>query len=345
MKVAILTPTFCKFSGPDRVAENEAEERTAKGDEVTVFAFKGDIQPKNYKVKYLGMPKNSTLERAYRLFFFLDILKIMKTAKMLQEYDETVSFLYPMTIIAATANKYYHKRYIYYNVGVAYPKLFESLTERIYMKLFNTFTNFTVKNADQAISISNFLREELKRETGLESKVKYVKVNAKEYNKNIGREKAEGVIRRHNLTKPILLYVGRLSPHKGAHLLLEAFEKIAASFPTATLVITGKPTFDKYSKKLNKASEKINKSGKGKVIFTGFVPDEELPHYFAACDLYTTATLWEGFDIPAVHAQMCGKKVVAFEVGSHPEVVKEGILVKEGDINGFAEATIKLLKN
>ena len=78
-------------------------------------------------------------------------------------------------------------------------------------------------------------------------------------------------------------------------------------------------------------------------IFTGFVPDEELPYYYGACDLYVTASLWEGFDMPAVEAQLCGKKVVAFDIGSHPEVVKKGKLVREGDVKGFAEAVVKVL--
>ncbi len=40
----------------------------------------------------------------------------------------------------------------------------------------------------------------------------------------------------------------------------------------------------------------------------------------------------------------CGKKVVAFDVCSHPEVVTNGVLVKKDDIAGFANAIIKLLK-
>lgn len=338
MKVALLTPTFFRFSGPDRVVENEAEEHVSKGDEVTVITFKGDIKPNGYKVVQLGMPSNPTLERLYRLFFFIDIFKVIRAAKIVQEFDEVISFLYPMTIIGTIASKYYKRRYVYYNMGVAYPRLFGSLFERAYMRLFNALTNFTVKNADDAISISNFLRQQLKNETWLDSKVKYVKVDSNSYNKNLSGGKIAAVVKKHGLKKPVLLYVGRLSPHKGIHLLLEAFRIIKKRIPAATLVVVGKPTFDSYSKKLKEISKEI-----GSVIFTGFVPDEELPYYFGACDLYTTASLWEGFDIPAVSAQMCGKKVVAFDVGSHPEFVKDGILVKEGDVKAFAEAVLKLL--
>jgi len=68
-----------------------------------------------------------------------------------------------------------------------------------------------------------------------------------------------------------------------------------------------------------------------------------LPCYYAACDLYVTASLWEGFNLPIAEAQACGKRVVAFNIGSHPEVVKNGILVEKGSTSKFAEAVIKLL--
>ena len=103
MKIALLTPTFSQFSGPDRVVENEAKEYLAKGHKVTVFTFRSNIKGKGYEVVELGMPRNSTLERLYRLFFFADIFKIMKVSKMLREYDQVVSFLYPMTILGTTA--------------------------------------------------------------------------------------------------------------------------------------------------------------------------------------------------------------------------------------------------
>ncbi len=344
MKVAILTPTFFEYSGPDRVVENEAEEYVKNGDTVTVFTFKSDIKPKGYNVVELGMPSNPTLEITYRLLFFLDIFKVINTAKQLKDYDLAISFLYPMTILGATAKRYFKTKHVYYNVGVAYPRLFTSFTERTYMNLFNVLTNFTVKNADAAVSISDFLRKELKREVGLDSKVKYVKVDGKVYNAKLDKSKIAAITKKHSLKKPVLLYVGRLSPHKGVHLLLEAFRRIKEKIPAATLVIVGKPTFDNYSKRLAAMAEEINRKSSNSVIFTGFVSDEELPYYFGACDVYTTGTLWEGFDIPAVSAQMCGKKVVAFDVGSHPEVVKKGILVKEGDVTGFADAVVKLLK-
>ncbi|MBI2142993.1 glycosyltransferase family 4 protein [Candidatus Woesearchaeota archaeon] len=301
MKVAILTPTFSKFSGPDRVVYNEATEMAQKGYEVSVITFKtdfeaGQLQKKGIKVEVLGIPKNPMLERLYRLFFFADIFKVNKIVKKLQQFDETVSFLYPMTLPAMLAKKRMGQRlkYVYYDVGVAYPQLFDSFFERAYMKIFGAFTKMTVKNADAAISISKFCRQELKKETGLDSAVKYVKIDTKRFNKNTAaryKKEAAAVAKKHNLKKPVLLYVGRISPHKGVHLLLQAFKLIKEKIPAATLVVVGKHTFPKYSRQLQKTATKI-----GGVVFTGFVADEELPAYYCACDAYVTASMWEGFD-------------------------------------------------
>jgi len=58
---------------------------------------------------------------------------------------------------------------------------------------------------------------------------------------------------------------------------------------------------------------------------------ETLKNCFAACDIYCTASKWEGFNIPVVAAQANGKPVVAYNVGAHPEVIldrKTGFLVE-----------------
>ena len=284
------------------------------------------------------------LERIYRLLFFLDIPKVMRIADRLSGFDEAVSFLYPMTLPAMIAKKRMRQRlkYVYYDVGVAYPQLFDSFLERAYMRVFAAFTKITIKNADSAVSISKFLSSELKKETGLESTVKYVKIDTKRFNSKTTANYRKGiaaVAKKNSLSKPVLLYVGRISPHKGVHLLLDAFRIIKEKIPAATLVVVGKHTFQKYSEQLQEKAGKI-----GGVVFAGFVPDEELPAYYGACDAYVTCSMWEGFDIPLVEANACGKPAVAFDVGSHPEVLKKGKLVRAGDVNGFADAVTKLLK-
>jgi len=335
MKTAILTPTFSYFSGIDRIVQVEEEKFTKQGHKVSIFTLSSTIKPRYAKLFQLGMPKNPFLERLYRLFMFLDIRKIRKYSDILKKYDLIVSHLYPMNLLAYRAKKKNKKlRYIFHNAGVGITDTY-SIAEKAYLKFFNLLTNLTIKNCDEAISISNFLRKQLKKETGIDGKVEHVPVDKKRFNKNIDNKK---IRRRYNIkNEPVFLYVGRISPHKGIHLLIEAFKLVQKQYPKAKLIIAGKHTFPKYTKKLMKMKNK-------NIIFTGFVEDKELPYYYAACDTYTTASLWEGFDIPIVEANYTGKPVVAFNIGSHPEVTKKGTLVKAKDTEAFAQAIIKKLR-
>jgi len=335
MKVAILTPTFNYYSGIDRVVQLQAEDYSKKGNKVTVIALESRIKPKGYKVISLGMPKNTILQRLYRLFFFLDLKKI-SYYKNLRDYDLVISHFYPLNWLAYLARKKYKIKYVYFNHGINTTGLFNSFWQKLYMNLFSLFTNITLRNVDEAYSVSRYLKDDLIKVSGLKSKVAYNKIDKTRFNKKVNPGK---IIKKHNLKgNKILLYVGRIAPHKGIHLLLESFRIVKNHIPNSTLLIVGKPTFSSYFKNLKKIAGKD-------VIFTGFVPDEELPYYYAACSVYVTASLWEGFDLPAAEAQNMAKPVVAFDIGSHPEIVKNGILVKREDTKKFAESVIRLLKN
>jgi len=334
-RTAILTPTFSHYSGIDRVVEQQAIEYSKKGNEVTVFALEADIKPKNFEVVVLGMPKNLFFQRLYRLFFFLDFKKINKTTNKLKDYNIIISHFYPMNIIACNAKKKYGVKYVYHNHGVGYSWLFANPLEKVYMKLFSIFNKNSIMLADEIVSISKFMQSELKKETGLDSAVVYNKIGPR-FRKGINGNSVRKKLGIKNNEK-LLFFIGRISPHKNIHNLLKIFDEVNREIPNTKLLIAGKPTFKSYY------SELKQKAGKN-VIFKESVKDGELPNYYAACDLYVTASLWEGFNLPLAEAQAVGKKVVAFDVCSHPEVVKNGILVKKDDIDGFADAIIKLLK-
>ena len=334
MKIAILTPTFDYHSGIDRVVQQQAEDYSKKSNQVTVIALESNIKPKNYKVISLGMPQNLTLQRIYRLFFFLDI-KNMNYYKKLKNYDLIISHFYPMNWLAHLAKKHYKIKYVYFNHGINTTGLLNNFSQNLYMKLFSFFTNMTLTNVDESFSVSKYLKNDLKKVSNLDSKVVYNKIDKKKFNKKVT---GNNIIKKYNLKgNKILLYIGRIAPHKGIHLLLKSFDIIKKQIPNSKLLIIGKPTFKNYFKSLKRSANKD-------VIFTGFVEDKDLPNYYAACNIYVTASLWEGFNIPAAEAQACGKKVIAFNIGSHPEIIKNGILVKKGNIKEFADAAIKLLK-
>jgi len=65
-----------------------------------------------------------------------------------------------------------------------------------------------------------------------------------------------------------------------------------------------------------------------KVIFTDFVPDEDVPGLMAGAKAFVMPSFWEGFGIPVVEAMACGVPVVVSNAGSLPEIVSDaGIIV------------------
>ena len=76
-----------------------------------------------------------------------------------------------------------------------------------------------------------------------------------------------------------------------------------------------------------------------KIIFTGFIPTQELPYLLSGAETFILPSLWEGFGIPVVEAMACGTPVIVSDVSSLPEVVGEvGILVDPKSVTQIEQA-------
>ena len=340
MKVAILCPTLLSYSGIDRVVEHQANSIALKGDEVSIFALKANIVPsQNVKLHILGTPNNLLFERIYRLFYFVDFGKSNRWVQELKGFDCVYSHHYPMNWLAYLAKRRYGIKYIYYNHGYPPLKTFPNFVERFYVYIISIFANWTIKRADEVISVSQYLRRELKKETSMDSIVIYNEIDTQRFHPGIDGGK---IRQKHHLNNnPLILFVGRITPYKGVDLLINAFTMVKQLIPETRLIIIGKHSLKNYSDKLRRMSDTS-------IIFEEDVLDEDMPLYYAACDVYATASLWEGFDLPMAEAQACGKHVVAFDIGSHQEVIKvgtQGILVPVGNTIAMSIAIESFLKN
>jgi glycosyltransferase involved in cell wall biosynthesis len=337
-RIALLAPTFSRFSGIDRVVEDQARRLVAAGDTVEIFTFEADLQPPaGATLHVIGMPRSLIWQRVYRLLLPLDSAKNSSVVKQLRDFDVVYSHQYPMNWLAYLAKRQFGVKYIYYDYGITPPSAFTTFTEHTYMGLFNRISIMTSAKADAAISISRYLHEELKKDTGLNGEIVYPHIDTARFHPGID---GSSIREKYGLADgPVVLYVGRISPHKGIHLLIQAFLEVQKQVPAARLLITGKHTFANYSRRLKLMSD-------SSVIFAGYVPDEDIPSYYAACSVYATATLWEGFNLPLAEAQACGKPVVAFNLGPHPEVVidgKTGYLIPQGNVPAMATAILSVI--
>ncbi|MBU1878467.1 MAG: glycosyltransferase family 4 protein, partial [Chloroflexi bacterium] len=155
----------------------------------------------------------------------------------------------------------------------------------------------------------------------------------------------ERVLRHHHVPAAgYFLSVGTIEPRKNLGRLVEAYAQVRAMNgpETPPLVLVGdrgwrnQPIFDAVAR-LQLQEQ---------VIFTGHVPDADLPALYSGACCLVYPSLFEGFGIPVLEAMTCGAPVIASNTSSLPEVAGEAaLLVAPTDTDALAGALHRLLND
>jgi glycosyltransferase involved in cell wall biosynthesis len=148
---------------------------------------------------------------------------------------------------------------------------------------------------------------------------------------------------RYGLPERYILYVGTIQPRKNIDSVIEAYFALRLESPTVPkLVIVGRKGW-LYDSLFRRISELALTD---KVIFTGFIPDEDLPFIYDGAQVFIYISLFEGFGLPPLEAMACGVPVVVSNTTSLPEVVGDaGISVMPTDIEAIVSALKTVLDN
>jgi phosphatidylinositol alpha-1,6-mannosyltransferase len=147
--------------------------------------------------------------------------------------------------------------------------------------------------------------------------------------------------------KRVILTVGRLVRRKAHKMVLQALAALGDKIPDLAYLVVGEGPERAELTALTRALQL-----QGRVIFTGFVPDDLLPQYYSLCDVFvmpsdeTTPGDYEGFGIVYLEANACGKPVIAGKAGGAPDAVideETGLLVDAHDVDAIAAAILRLL--
>jgi glycosyltransferase involved in cell wall biosynthesis len=80
------------------------------------------------------------------------------------------------------------------------------------------------------------------------------------------------------------------------------------------------------------------------VVFSGYVPDEELCRLYNRAALFASTSLDEGFGLPALEAMACGAPVVVSSGNAMEEIVGDaGLVVEPRDETALAAAMSRIL--
>ena len=165
-----------------------------------------------------------------------------------------------------------------------------------------------------------------------------------------------------------ILFVSRLSPDKGVHILVEAFNRIVRRFPQVELKIVGPwamipksfciahshesmvrdlRAFYTREPYVNLLRRLMTEEARRRIEITGVISREELIRMYHSAHVLALPSIYpEGFGIPIVEAAACRVPAVVTRRGGMPEVVedgKTGIICDAANADSLAEAILRLL--
>jgi glycosyltransferase involved in cell wall biosynthesis len=125
----------------------------------------------------------------------------------------------------------------------------------------------------------------------------------------------------------IVVYVGGCNPHKNLEVLLSAFARLVKheGYADAQLVMVGDYQNDVFHGYFETIQRQVERDGLvSRVIFTGYLPDDELVVLLNLASVLVLPSLMEGYGLPAVEAAACACPVIATRESPLPDLLGEG---------------------
>ncbi|MCI0432340.1 MAG: glycosyltransferase family 4 protein, partial [Gemmatimonadetes bacterium] len=165
-----------------------------------------------------------------------------------------------------------------------------------------------------------------------------------------------------------VLFVGRISPEKGVHVLVDAFARIASSLPRASLELVGgagslPPEYlvglsrdplvrglEEFYRTdyLAEVKRRIPAELRDRIVFHGSVGHDVLARHYRGATIFVSPSFSDAFPLTVVEAMGAGLPVVASAVGGIPEAVVDGetgLLVEPDKAEALADALRRMLEN
>ena len=190
--------------------------------------------------------------------------------------------------------------------------------------------------ADLVLSISDATKEDAINILGIpESKIINISgaIDNDKFYKLDSKQEHKEILNKYSITQEFVMYTGGVDFRKNIESSIKAFAKIEKQLlQNHQFVIVCKITqeqkesFESLVKTLNIPQDKI--------IFTGFVSDEELNILYNYAKLFIFPSIYEGFGLPILEAMSCGTAVIGSNSSSIPEIIaNDKLLFNPTDID------------
>ncbi len=206
------------------------------------------------------------------------------------------------------------------------------------------WTKFSVQNADHIITISNFSKQDIIKQYGIDKKkitLAYPGYDNEKFKTQMSNVKTEEMKGKYKVGDNYIIYIGTIQPRKNLVRLMEAVSRIE----DLELVIVGKIKGEgREGWKYEETLQTPRKLGiEDRVKFLGFVPTEDLPPLLFEAKAFVLLSLWEGFGITALEAMASGIPAIVSNASSLPEVVGSAGLLVDPYSPGQMEQAIRII--
>ncbi len=223
-----------------------------------------------------------------------------------------------------------------------FPELRDSY---LYWKYSVKITPILAKVADRVIAISESAKKDILEYLPIdEGKIDVVYEGVEDSFRPIyDQENLEDCRKRYNLPSKFILSLGAIEPRKNLINLVKAYAnvlKVNSQLSEIKLVIAGKRASG-YAELLKTIKDL---SFQDQIIFTGYIPEADLPLIYNLAKVLAFPSLYEGFGLPPIEAMACGIPVLVSNIPALREVVGDaGGLVNPLDTGDIAKSLYNLL--
>ncbi len=166
------------------------------------------------------------------------------------------------------------------------------------------------------------------------------------YSETISEALRTETLQKYSISKPFILYTAGFDARKNMDGLIKAYAKLPISLRQAyqLVIVCSKP--EGAAEEIKRWCKEAGIPDTKDVIFTGFVPDEDLRRLYNLTALFVFPSLYEGFGLPIVEAIRCGAPAIGSDCSSIIEILdRSDLRFNPNDPDSIAEKIYQVLSD
>ena len=149
---------------------------------------------------------------------------------------------------------------------------------------------------------------------------------------------------KYNLNQRYIMYTGGIEHRKNLERLIRAFCSLPAVILCEYQLVIVCSITNEQRELFSKIAEL--RGGSANVLFTGFVPEEDLVILYNLCTLFVFPSLREGFGLPVLEAMMCGAPVIGSDSSSIREIIgRQDALFDPNSVEAIASKMLSVVSD